>query len=153
MRFTHSKRIDNNQKAQFFQYMLINQPLLDTLTAQAKASARLRMHFDLQDCAEDESQRILNALEPGKVVPIHMHGLTSEDFIILRGRTEVVLFDEVGNEMEKYLLESGGEIPAIHVPKGRYHTCRSLEEVSRICFLKTNNISLLQPHLWTTMKW
>ena len=85
------------------------------------------MHCDLRNSAEDESQRILNAIELGTVVPIHMHVLTSEDFIILRGRAEVVLFDEVGNEMEKYLLEPGGAIPAVHVPKGRYHTCRSLE--------------------------
>lgn len=107
--------------------MLINQPLFDTLTAQAKASPRLRMHYDLRDSVEDESQRILNALEPGTVVPIHKHPMTSEDFIILRGRSEVVLFDEAGNEIEKYLLEPGGAIPAIHVSKGQYHTCRSLE--------------------------
>ena len=54
-------------------YMLLNKELLDTLTAQAKASPRLRMHYDLRDTTEDGSQRILNAMEPGTVLPIHRH--------------------------------------------------------------------------------
>lgn len=44
--------------------MNIDQTLLDTLTEQAKASPRLRMNMDLRDSAEDQSQRMLNALEP-----------------------------------------------------------------------------------------
>ena len=52
--------------------MLINQNLLDELTAQAKASPRLRTAYDLRTTPKDNSQRILNAVEPGTVLPIHL---------------------------------------------------------------------------------
>ena len=58
--------------------MKIDNTLLDELTAQAQASPRLRMNMDLRDSAEDQSQRMLNAIEPGSVVPIHRHRKTSE---------------------------------------------------------------------------
>ena len=53
--------------------MKITQALLDTLSEQAKASPRLRMNYDLRNSAEDQSQRMLNAIEPGTVMPIHRH--------------------------------------------------------------------------------
>ena len=53
--------------------MKITQALLDTLSEQAKASPRLRMNYDLRNSAEDKSQRMLNAIEPGTVMPIHRH--------------------------------------------------------------------------------
>ena len=56
--------------------MKIDNALLDNLTAQAKASPRLRMNMDLRNSAADTSQRMLNAIEPGSVVPIHRHCLT-----------------------------------------------------------------------------
>ena len=107
--------------------MLINKELLDTLTVQAKASPRLRMNYDLRDTKDDESQRMLNAIEPGTVIPVHRHKMTSEDVIILRGRAEEVFFDNEGKEIEKFPLVPGGDVPAIHVPIGQYHTCRSIE--------------------------
>ena len=111
--------------------MVIDSKLLDQLTAQALASPRLRMHYDLRDSSEDESQRMLNAIEPGTVIPIHRHTMTSEDVIVLRGRAEEVFFDASGAETGRWLLTPGGaeegSYPAIHVPMGQYHTCRSLE--------------------------
>lgn len=53
--------------------MKITQALLDELTAQAKASHRLRMNYDLRNTSEDKSQRMLNALEPGTPLPVHRH--------------------------------------------------------------------------------
>ena len=58
--------------------MIITTELLDNLTHQAKANPRLRMNYDLRTSAEDSSQRMLNALEPGTVVPIHRHPGSSE---------------------------------------------------------------------------
>ena len=107
--------------------MLINKELLDTLTEQAKASPRLRMHYDLRDSVEDESQRMLNAIEPGTVIPIHKHSATSEDVIALRGIVEEVFFDDEGNETGRYQLVPGGDTPAIHIPMGQYHQLRSLQ--------------------------
>ena len=111
--------------------MIIDTELLNKLTAQAKASPRLRMHLDLRDSQEDESQRMLNAVEPGTVIPIHRHRGTSEDVIVLRGRVEEVFFDADGHETGRFPLSSGGvdsvSAPAIHVPIDQYHTLLSLE--------------------------
>ena len=65
--------------------MTIDSALLDKLTQQAKASPRLRMNFDLRTSPEDSSQRMLNALEPGTILPIHRHPGTTEVVVILRG--------------------------------------------------------------------
>ena len=66
--------------------MKIDNILLDNLTSQAKASPRLRMNLDLRNSAADSSQRMLNAIEPGSVVPVHRHRKTSETVVVLRGR-------------------------------------------------------------------
>ena len=75
--------------------------------------------------------RMLNAIEPGTVIPVHRHTMTSEDVVVLRGRAEEVLYDDHGNEEFRILLTPGGvepgSFPAIHVPMGQYHTCQSLE--------------------------
>lgn len=107
--------------------MVIDDILLNRLTKQAKESPRLRQHYDLRDSSEDQSQRMLNAIEPGTVIPIHRHTQTSEDVVILRGRAEEVFYDNTGKEIGRYLLVPGSDTPAIHVPMGQYHTCQSLE--------------------------
>ena len=107
--------------------MKISKDLLVTLTAQAKASPRLRMNYDLRNSSEDQSQRMLNALEPGTVLPIHRHRNSSETVAILRGRAVQWLYDEEGNVVEKVLLEVGGDIPAINVEKGQWHRLECLE--------------------------
>lgn len=106
--------------------MLITKELLDELTGRAKASARLRMHFDLRDSEEDGSMRMLNAIEPETVIPVHRHRETSEDVIVLRGEAVEVLYDSQGREVERYHLVAGTECVACHVPKGQFHTCKSL---------------------------
>lgn len=111
--------------------MKIDKELLDQLTAQAQATTRLRQNYDLRDSKDDESQRMLNAIEPRTVIPIHRHTMTSEDVIIIRGRAEEVFYNNEGNETGRWLLVPAGmepnSIPAIHVPIGQYHTCQSLE--------------------------
>ena len=111
--------------------MVISTELFDILTAQAQASPRLRQHYDLRDSAEDQSQRMLNAIEPGTVIGVHRHTGTSETVAVLRGVAEEVFFDEEGNEIGRYRLTPGGAEPgsfaAIQVPMGQYHTCQSLE--------------------------
>ena len=56
--------------------MKITQAILDSLTEQAKASPRLRMNMDLRNSDADQSQRMLNAIEPGSQLPIHRHQKT-----------------------------------------------------------------------------
>ena len=68
--------------------MLLDTTLLDHLSVQAKASPRLRMNFDLRNSPEDQSQRMLNAIEPGTVMPIHRHCHSSETVVVLRGKVK-----------------------------------------------------------------
>lgn len=107
--------------------MLINQDLLDTLSAQAKTSPRLRMSFDLRDSVEDGSQRILNALEPGTILPIHRHRYSSETVAMLRGKAKWIYYDDEGNVIDTVIVEAGGNICGISVPKGQWHNTVCLE--------------------------
>ena len=73
----------------------INKELLDSLFEQAKVSELKRMNYDLRTSAEDTSQRMLNALLPGTVVPIHRHEDTTETVVCLKGRLEEIIYEEV----------------------------------------------------------
>ena len=84
--------------------MKIDNTLLDELTAQAQASPRLRMNMDLRNSAADTSQRMLNAIEPGSVVPIHRHQKTSETVVVLRGRVVEEYYDDAGVLVESFVL-------------------------------------------------
>lgn len=75
--------------------MRITQVLLDQLTEQAKRNPRLRMNYDLRNGQEDKSQRMINAIEPGSIVPIHRHKKTSETMICIRGRIVLEIYDEL----------------------------------------------------------
>ena len=107
--------------------MKITQALLDELTAQAKASPRLRMNYDLRNSAEDGSQRMLNAIEQGSPLPIHRHMKSSETVICLRGRLQEVFFDDAGEETEVIELAPCGDCVALNIPIGQWHTVRVLE--------------------------
>ena len=101
--------------------MIIDQHTLDTLTAQAKASPRLRMNLDLRNRPEDESQRMLNALEPGTQLPIHRHRGSSETVVILRGRATQYFYDDAGRVTESVTMAPGSECVGMSVEKGRWH--------------------------------
>lgn len=70
----------------------INKDFLDELFAQAKENPRLRQNFDLRTSMTDTSQRMLNALLPGTVVPIHRHEETTETVVCLCGKMEEVIY-------------------------------------------------------------
>ena len=110
--------------------MIIGKQILDDLTAQAKASPRLRMYYDLRDTSEDESQRMLNALEPGTIMPIHRHHASSETVVILRGRIRWIFYDENGNETERVVLDADGVLRMLNVEKDRWHSLECLESGS-----------------------
>lgn len=107
--------------------MKITQALLDNLTAQAMASPRLRMNLDLRNSAEDGSQRMLNAIEPGSPLPIHRHMKSSETVVCLRGHLREVFYNESGEVMEVIDLQPGGECVALCIPIGQWHTVEVLE--------------------------
>lgn len=113
--------------------MKITQALLDSLTVQAKASPRLRMNRDLRNSAEDQSQRMLNAIEPGSSLPIHRHQKTSETVVCLRGRLVWEFYDELERVCtERIEISPNGPIVALNVPQGQWHTVKALESGSVI---------------------
>ena len=112
--------------------MLIDTKLLDALTAQAKASPRLRINFDLRNTPDDPSQRMLNALEPGTVMPIHRHQNTSETVVVLRGKVKWLYYNDKGELTDTILVEAGGDICGLSVPKGQWHSLECLESGSVI---------------------
>ena len=117
--------------------MKITQAILDELTAKAKASERLRMNLDLRNSAEDQSQRMLNAIEPESVVPIHRHQKTSETVVCLRGRVVEEYYDELERICTEAIeLTPNGPVVALNIPAGQWHTLRSLESGSVILEVK-----------------
>ena len=112
--------------------MLIDTNLLDALSAQAKASPRLRMNYDLRNTPDDQSQRMLNALEPGTVMPIHRHQHTSETVVVLRGKVRWLYYNDQGQLTESILVEADGDIRGLSVPKGQWHSLECLESGSVI---------------------
>ena len=139
--------------------MKIDNRLLDELTAQAQASPRLRMNLDLRNSVEDDSQRMLNALEPGTVLPIHRHRTTSETVVILRGRAVQYLYDDAGNETGHVLLVAGAgdphvasllglpedAVPGMQVEKGQWHRLESLESGTVIVEMKDGAYEPISP--------
>ncbi len=108
--------------------MNIDKKVLDELTAKAKACERLRMNYDLRTSLSDTSQRMLNALEPGTMVPVHRHRSTTETVIIIRGKVKEILFNEAGEVVEEVLMEVGGDCPVLQIPAGQWHSIEALEE-------------------------
>lgn len=105
--------------------MIIDQQALDTLTAQAKDSPRLRMNLDLRNSPADQSQRMLNAIEPGTVLPIHRHRTTSETVVCLRGHFVEYFYDDSGVQTAAIDMTPGGTL--INIPAGQWHNLESLE--------------------------
>ena len=116
----------------------ITQAILDGLTEQSKASPRLRMNMDLRNSSEDQSQRMLNAIEPGSVLPIHRHRKSSETIVCIKGKLVVELYDEQERIcMDSIVLEPNGQVIAVNLPIGQWHTVHALE--SGTCLLEVKD--------------
>jgi cupin fold WbuC family metalloprotein len=83
------------------------------------------MNMDLRNSVDDKSQRMLNALEPGTILPIHRHKNTSEINICIRGHFEEYLYDEKGSLVEVVDMVPGGVV--LNIEAGRWHNLRCLE--------------------------
>mgnify|MGYP000679515858 FL=1 len=134
----------------------MNKDFLNQLFEQAKVNPRLRQGFDLRTSPADSSQRMLNALLPGTVVPIHRHEDTAETVICLCGKLDEVIYEEINPLLSPLKGEDAAcfekgmdaqdvtigsrfrEIERIHlcpaqaqygcqVPKGAWHTVEVIE--------------------------
>ena len=107
--------------------MEINKEFLGKLFEQAVVNPRLRQNFDLRTSANDNSQRMLNALLPGTVVPIHRHPQSTENVFLLCGKIVEVIYDGNGNEIERIHLDPIIGNYGCVVPQGAWHTVEVLE--------------------------
>ena len=125
--------------------MVLTSELLDRLSQEAKTSERLRMNLDLRNSTADQSQRMLNALEPGTKVPVHRHQDTNETVVMLRGSIRELFFDEAGQITEEILLRAYAEPSAMNIPAGAWHTLECLEPGTILLEMKDGPFVPRQP--------
>ena len=112
--------------------MIIDNKILDSLTAQAKASPRLRMNLNFHQSLDEKCHRFLNAVEPGANIPIHRHPEKEESFVVLRGRIRVITYNDDGTIIENIVLNPSEGRYGVNVGKNVWHTVEALEPSSVI---------------------
>lgn len=125
--------------------MILDDKLLDGVSARAQASERLRMNHNLHESPDAKAQRLLNALEPGTVLPVHRHLHTAETYVLLRGRIDVSFHDESGAETRRFALDPEHGCYGVHIPKGEWHTLEVLEPGTVIFEVKDGPYTPLSP--------
>ena len=112
--------------------MIIDDKILDDLSAQAKASPRLRMNLNFHESLKDKCHRFLNAVEPGADIPIHRHPEKDESFVVLRGRIRVTTYNDDGSIIESIVLNPSEGRYGVNVEKNVWHTVEAMEPNSVI---------------------
>ena len=125
--------------------MLIDDHLLDEVTERAKASERLRMNYNLHDSLEAKAQRLLNALEPGTLLPVHRHRHTAETYIVLRGCIRVLFYNDEGVLTDAFRVSGPDGVYGVHIPAGQWHTLEVLESGTVIFEVKDGPYMPLGP--------
>lgn len=124
--------------------MIIDNDLFTRLLAEAECSPRCRTNLDLRDSADEDSQRMLNALLPGTEVAIHRHPLSSETVVILKGELDEFFYDDQGHETHRVRLAAGTPTVGITIPAGAWHSIEVLQP-SIILEVKAHKYEPLQP--------
>ena len=124
---------------------LINEELLNRVSGLAKESPRLRMNFNFHKNLEAKAQRLLNALEPGTLLPIHRHRHTAETYILIRGKIKVIFYDNEGKITEEATLDPKCGKYGINIPENQWHTIDVLESGSVIFEVKDGPYSPISP--------
>ena len=111
---------------------IIDDILLNEVSAKAKDSPRLRMNYNFHQSLDDLCHRFLNAVEPGTEVPIHRHPTKDESFVILRGKVRVTTHNDDGSIIEDVVLSQESGNYGVDIPKNVWHKLESLEPGSVI---------------------
>lgn len=108
--------------------IVVDSPLLDRVSAEARTSPRLRKNFNFHPSLEDPCQRLLNAIEPGSYIRPHRHLAAGKDeaIVVLRGRLGVLEFDDAGRVTDRRVLDPARGSFAVDLPAGSWHTFVSL---------------------------
>ncbi len=124
--------------------MIIDDQLLDNVTAKAEESPRLRMNYNLHDRLDAKAQRLINVLLPGTPLPIHRHRHTAETYVIMRGKMFVVFYNDLGAQTERYLLDPTKGNYGVQISKGQWHGIEVIEP-SAIFEVKDGPYTPLEP--------
>ena len=124
---------------------IINKELLDEITRQAKESPRLRMNYNLHDNLDAKTQKLLNALEPGTILPIHRHPNTNETYLLLRGKLNVILYNDKKEVLETMHLDTANGNYGLDIPAGQWHSVEVLESGTVILEVKDGPYIPFQP--------
>lgn len=111
---------------------VIDQSLLEKVSVEAKSSPRLRMNYNFHQSLDDKCHRMLNAVEPGTVVPIHRHPTKDESFVVLRGKVKVSTYNNDGSVKESVILCQEDGSYGVDIPKNVWHNLESLADNSCI---------------------
>ncbi|PKP41807.1 MAG: cupin fold metalloprotein, WbuC family [Bacteroidetes bacterium HGW-Bacteroidetes-10] len=104
----------------------IDDRLLDMVGSEAKASTRLRMNYNIHKSLDAPVQRLLNALEPGSVLPVHRHRNTDETYIVLRGAIKVMFYNYKGELQESCIFDPCDGNYGVNIPAGTWHNLEVL---------------------------
>lgn len=104
----------------------IDDRLLDVVGSEAKASTRLRMNYNIHKSLDSPVQRLLNAMEPGSVLPVHRHRHTDETYIVLRGAIKVMFYNEQGEMLESSIFDPCDGNYGVNIPAGTWHNLEVL---------------------------
>lgn len=123
---------------------LLNKKLLDKISEEAQENLRLRMNYNLHNSLEDSVQQLLNALEPGTILPIHRHFHTTETYIVLRGKLRVMFYADDKQLVEEKILDPQAGDYGIYIPAGQWHTLEVLESGTVIFEVKEGPYKALE---------
>lgn len=125
--------------------MLIDKAFLYQLCRRAESSERLRVMHDMRTTPADGSQRGINAMQPGTVVPVHRHKNSCETCIVLQGSIRSVQYNDGGEIIEEHILDATEGPSCISVPAGAWHTVEVLEPDTVIFEAKDGAYAPLTP--------
>ncbi len=125
--------------------MLLDDKLLDGVTLAAKESPRLRMNYNLHERLDARAQRLFNALEPGTELPVHRHRHTAETYILVRGRLDVIFYNDKKEVTARFGLDPRAGRYGVHIPAGQWHTLEVLESGTVIFEVKDGPYAPLSP--------
>jgi cupin fold WbuC family metalloprotein len=92
-----------------------------SLTKEATKAPRKRSHLLLHGGHTDQVQRLVIAAQPGTYVRPHQHSEQWEILVLLRGRFDVLTFENGGELLERKTLDENA--PFIQIPMLAWHTC------------------------------
>ena len=105
---------------------VIDNALVTEVIEKAQKSPRLRMNYNFHKDLGDKCQRLLNALEPGTVMPIHHHKV-DEMWIVIRGKLRLTIHDDHGAEVESHVLSPLDNMYGVNIPANTWHSLECME--------------------------